>query len=224
MQINHEILAAADDARYLLGRGYSREQVLKLTGDRYELGADQRNLIRRGVFGHKEAEARKNRRLTWDDLSGAVLGIDGHNVLITLETALKGGVLLLADDGWVRDIAELGRNHRPGPASYEAARLMVAGLEQAGAKGAHIFLDGPLPQSGDLAARLRANLALCGLSGDARAVPVPENYLKEHKGPVASSDSALIDAVEKPLDLAGMIITRSRHLGAPLKLENESTA
>jgi hypothetical protein len=128
-----KILAAAQDARYLLDRDYPRELVLKVCGDRYELTANERNLIRRGVFGPEEALRRKQRLLSQRALRGAILGIDGHNVLITLEAALIGGDLVLADDGCVRDLAALGRNHRPGGATRQAAELLVARLRDWGA-------------------------------------------------------------------------------------------
>ena len=206
MQLTSELLAAAADARYLLERGYPRELVLKVTGDRYRLPAGERNLLRRGVFGPSEAQKRKSRLLGWEALQDRPLGIDGHNLLITLESALGGGELLQADDGCVRDIAALGRNHRPGRLTRQAARLMVSALAGAGTGQVSIYLDAPLPKSGELAAELRGFLREAGLSGQAQAVPVPEHYLKTHQGPVASSDSALLDAVEQPLDLAGLII------------------
>jgi hypothetical protein len=52
------LLEAAADARYLLDRGYAREQVLKLSGDHYGLDAHGRHFLRRGVFGNHQAAAR----------------------------------------------------------------------------------------------------------------------------------------------------------------------
>ncbi len=149
------------------------------------------------------ARARARRRLALAALAGRVVGVDGHNLLITLETALRGERLLLADDGWVRDTARLGRHHAPGPVTWRAAALLVSSLAGAGAAGALILLDAPLPRSGELAAGLRDLLARAGLPGEARAVAVPERELVVHPGPVASGDSALIDRVALPVDLAG---------------------
>ncbi len=197
---------AAVDARYLLARGYPRERVLRVVGDRWNLDAAGRHLLRRGVFAPARAAARKARLVGLAACRDRAVGVDGHNVLITLETALGGGRLLLADDGVVRDIAGQGRNHRPGPLTRRAAEIMLAALARAGARAVHIYLDAPLSKSGELAAELRALLARAGLEGDAQAVPVPERQLKKHQGPVATSDSVLIDQVPEPLDLAGEII------------------
>lgn len=197
---------AAADARYLLSRQYPRERVLRVVGDRWDLNAVERHLLRRGVFAPAQAKARRERLLSLEDCQGKVVGIDGHNVLITLETALSGGRLILADDGIVRDIAGQGGNYRPGKATHEAAGLMIKALAQAKVDSVNFFLDAPISKSGQLAAELRDLMAQAGFAGQAQAVALPERQLKKHQGPVASSDSALIDQVAEPLDLAGAII------------------
>lgn len=204
--VSDALVKAAADARYLLSRGYPRERVFRVVGDRWELDADHRHLLRRGVFAPAEAQARKARLLDLNACQGRMVGVDGHNVIITLESALGGGRLILADDGALRDIAGQGSNHRPGPATRRAARLMIDSLNKAQAASVQIFLDAPLSKSGELAAKLREMLAQAGLAGDAQAVAVPERQLKKHEGPVATSDSALIDQVAEPMDLAGIII------------------
>ncbi len=45
-----------------------------------------------------------------------------------------------------------------------------------------------------------------GLRGDARAVRVPETILLGYQGVVATSDSVIIDGVERVVDLAGHVI------------------
>jgi hypothetical protein len=204
--ISDALAQAAADARYLLSRGYPRERVLRVVGDRWGLNADYRHLLRRGVFAPAEARARKSRLLDLEACHDRVVGVDGHNVLITLETALTGGRLIMADDGVLRDIAGKGSNHRPGPTTHQAAGLMLEKLVAARAASVHVYLDAPLSKSGELAAKLRDMLAAAGLPGDAQAVAAPERMLIKHHGPVATSDSALIDQVAEPIDLAQKII------------------
>ncbi len=204
--ISDALAQAAADARYMLSRGYPRERVLRVVGDRWGLDAACRHLLRRGVFAPAEAQARRKRLLAMSACRGRPVGVDGHNVLITLEAALGGGRLILADDGVLRDIAGQGSSHRPGPATQQAASLMIEKLVAVKVASVHVCLDAPLSKSGELAARLRDMLAQAGLAGDAQAVAVPERILKDHAGPVATSDSALIDQVAEPLDLAKEII------------------
>ena len=178
---NQALLAAAADMRFLLGRGYPRERVLTLVGDRHALRAPERELLRRGVFAPQAARARKKRLLGISRIRGQRVALDGHNLLLTLEAALKGGRLVLGDDGVVRDISRQGRNHRPGPLTLKATGLILDALRPAGE--ILFYLDAPLSKSGQLAAQLRGLLAQAGLKGDAQAVPVPERQLVVHSGP-----------------------------------------
>ncbi len=200
------LLEAARDLRYLLGRGYPRELSLKICGDRWALPAADRQMLRRGVCAPEEARARRARLAPLSRVAGRPVAIDGHNVIITLVSAMNGGRLVMADDGLVRDIAQVGRNHNPDAKTLAAARLMVGSLAHHGAASALILLDAPLPRSGELAARLRELMVESALPGEARAVPVPERELAGFSGLVASSDRAVVDAAAEPLDLAGGII------------------
>ncbi|MCF8033974.1 MAG: DUF434 domain-containing protein [Desulfarculaceae bacterium] len=197
---------AARDMRYLLARGYPRELGLKLTGDRWGLDAPAREVLRRGAFAPREAEARRARLLPLSAAAGQAVGVDGHNVLITLESALSGAVLVAADDGVIRDIGQRGRHFGPSQATQQAAGLMMDALAGAGAGEVLILLDAPLSKSGELAAGLRAMLARAGMAGQARAVAAPDRELAAFGGLVASGDSMVIDAAARPLDLAGSII------------------
>jgi hypothetical protein len=63
-----------------------------------------------------------------------------------------------------------------------------------------------MSRSGDLAALTRKIMHAWQLSGDAQAVPVPEKMLLEFIGAIGSSDTYLLDRVERVVDVAGEII------------------
>jgi hypothetical protein len=195
---------------------------LTLVGDRYNLTRHDRHILRRGVFSPQAARNRKARLIGLEDLTGARVGIDGHNLLITLETALNCGRLILGDDGVVRDIAGVGSSHKPGETTLLAAQIMLAVLS--GASALYIWLDSPLKKSGELAARLRHLLLKSGMEGDAQAVAVPEKELIIHNGPVATSDSVLLDQVPNPTDPIGQLIQNPEKVLAQTGLSQELKA
>lgn len=213
------LLQAAQDLRYLLSRGYPRELGLKITGDHWGLAAPARQVLRRGAFAPEEAAARRARLLPLGAVAGQAVGVDGHNLLITLESALSGAVLVAADDGVIRDIGQRGRHYGPNHDTGRAAELMISALARAQAAEALILLDAPLSHSGELAAELRARLAGAGLPGEARAVAAPDRELAGFAGVVASGDSAVLDAAAMPLDLAGIIIREMKPRPALTNLE-----
>lgn len=208
---------AASDFRYLLNRGYPREASLTLVGNRYDLEAAARQILHRGVFAGAVAAARRAKLWAFADLAGQPLALDGHNVLITLESALKGLTLVAADDGFIRDVAQLSRAYRDSPHTHQALALLATYLGRHHPGPLTILYDAPMKRSGELAHQTREIFAAQGLYTDTRAVPVPERELLEFKGAVATSDTHLIDAKEVVVDLAGEII-RQELAAEPLTL------
>ena len=198
--------AAAEDLRYLLSRGYPRLGALTFVGNHYQLPRQERDILVRGVYPEAVARERRSKLSGPDDLRGRALGVDGHNVLITLENALQGRVLVDCDDGLVRDIAGVAASYRPSEITEQAVRLFMDYVIGRRVGSVLFLLDAPLSMSGELAAEVNAVMSGRGLMGRARAVPVPETELYVFSGLVATSDSVLIDRVAEPLDLAGHII------------------
>jgi hypothetical protein len=200
------LLQAAADFRYLLNRGYPRQASLSLVGNRYALPRPARQLLHRGVFADAVAQARRAKLKPLSALPGQPLALDGHNVLITLESALQGRMLVAADDGFIRDIAQLSRAYRDSPATRHALTLLAACLSRHRLGPLTILYDAPMKKSGELAEQTRRLFADRGLNAEARAVPVPERELLVFAGAVATSDTHLIDAKDLIVDLAGEII------------------
>jgi len=199
---------ASTDFRYLLARGYPRQAALGLVGNRYGLDEIARRLLHRGVFAPEVAAARRAKLRRLSDLPGHPLALDGHNVLITLECALRKLPLVAADDGWVRDVGEVSRAFRVSPATDRVLALLADYLADQAAGPVEVFYDAPLSLSGELAGRTREIFASRGLDVRAAAVPVPERRLSDFPGAIATSDTALIDAHATVVDLAGEIIRR----------------
>ena len=197
---------AAGDFRYLLDRTYPRRAALQLVGNRYNLDALHREVLHRGVFAREEARERRDRLVEIERLVDFKLLVDGHNVLITVESGLAGRLLIAANDGVIRDVAGVSHRYRISSLTNEAIDTIFQILQKYPPKEALFFLDAPISQSGDLAAALRSSLKSWNLSGDAQALKVPEIQLIGGEGVVASSDSAVLDGVQRGFDLAATAI------------------
>ena len=203
-----DIQKAAEDLRFLLTRRYPRKAALELVGNRYSLTADQRHLLHRGVFADVDARLRCSKRISIRNLRQKKLAIDGYNVLITVEAALSGRPLVLADDGFVRDISGLSGNFRKSRKTGEALQGLFDALKKWRPQHTLFLFDAPISKSGRLAQEVRERLKEAGLAGDAMAVPVPERILLGFQGVVATSDTAIIDRSQEVLDLAGYLVKR----------------
>ncbi len=197
---------AATDLRYLLARGYPRNAALSLAGNRYGLDHTARQLLHRGVFAPPEAAARRAKLRHLEDLAGHSLGVDGHNVLITLECAMRGLPLVAADDGFIRDVGQVSRAFKPTPETDLVLELLAEFLAPRPVGLIRVFFDAPLSLSGELARRTGELWSTRGLKVEAAAVPVPEKELLACASPICTSDTALIDQAEVVVDLAGEII------------------
>jgi hypothetical protein len=197
---------AAADFRFLLARGYPRKNALTLVGNRYGLDHTARQLLHRGVFPPDLARARRDKLRRLADLPGQPLAVDGHNVLITLECAARHLPLVAADDGFIRDVGEISRAFKVSPATDQVLALLADYLSQHRPGPLEVLYDAPLSLSGELARRTEQVWAAQGLMVASRAAPVPERMLSAFPGPIATSDTALIDTHEAVVDLAGEII------------------
>lgn len=203
------LLKAASDLRYLLDKNYHRKGAVTFVGNHYQLIKADREILTRGVYPDSVAKARRNKLLKPEQLHNRPLAVDGHNVVITIESALLGRTLIASDDGLIRDTAGIHGSYRRQKITGKALELILNFLKAITPEFVLFLFDAPLSQSGELALTVTKNLSLYGLQGMARAVPVPEKELYDFQGPVASSDSVIIDRVKEPFDLAGQIIRKT---------------
>jgi hypothetical protein len=201
-----ELLPAAQDYRFLLMKGYPCQASLALVGNRYNLPAASRQMLRRGVFNPAVAGQRRRKLAQVRNLAGRPLALDGHNVVITLEGALRGTPVMAADDGFIRDIGQVSHKFRLTSLTEKVLQDISCYLGSHGLGPVLFWYDGPMSRSGELAATTRRILQNYHITGDAQAVAVPEKHLLEFRGVIGSSDTYLIDRSEQVVDVAGEII------------------
>jgi hypothetical protein len=170
------------------------------------------------VFAEAMAEARRAKIRHLADLHGVPLALDGHNVLITLEAAFQGLPLVVADDGFIRDVAELSRAYRVSRATDRVLGALGDYLKDRHEGPVAVFYDAPMSKSGELAWRTREIFAAWGHTPEVAAVPVPERELLAFAGAVATSDTHLIDGREMMVDLAGEIIRQESGKGRQFQI------
>ncbi|MCO5167058.1 MAG: DUF434 domain-containing protein [Planctomycetes bacterium] len=202
--------AAAHELRWLRDRGYSLDGALKLVGDRHQLRDRQRLAISRATSESAGAAARAARRVPEGaPPPGAVL-IDAFNVLITVETALRGGVLVTTVDGGLKDLAGIHGTYRASAATDDALDAVARRLAARGwrAAAARFFIDAPVSNSGRLAARVRARAAATGVAWSADVVADPDQDLAAARGDVvvATGDACVLDRCGPWIDLGAEVV------------------
>ena len=132
--------------------------------------------------------------------------VDGHNVQITIESAILGRPLLLGNDGALRDLAGQSARFRFSETGEMALDAVFRFLGELRPREVLFLFDAPLSHSGLLASKYRERMKALGLRGEARAVLVPEREFDYDQAVIASSDAAVLDDATLWLDLAHWVI------------------
>ena len=90
---------------YLINEGYDLKQATVFAGNHFMLSERQRLSIMRSVATRQQLTDRKEKQVSFDDLSGKDVWIDGFNTIITLEVLLCDSLLFCCMDGTIRDLA-----------------------------------------------------------------------------------------------------------------------
>jgi len=204
-----KVFEAAKDLRYLLERGYHRESALRLIVDKYQLSTKQRLLLYRAVYDAPTAAKHKEKIVTAERVNDCKLAIDGYNVLITVESGLAGGLLVLCDDGFIRDISAVHGKHRITSMTEKALSIILKAVQELKPAKTNFFFDAQVSKSGELASHIRRTLKGSGLSGSAYAVGRADVSTLDFGDIIATSDSVLISKAGAVFDLAGEILKKN---------------
>lgn len=210
MKLYREKLArAVNELRYLLDRGYPRDSAVNFVSNHYRFPLDQRHLLTRCVFSKTEATELGRKAVRAGAVRGKRLGVDGYNVLITLESIIIGKRVVRCDDGYIRDMRAIFGKYRATPATNKALSALIQTLTKTGPKTVTVFFDKQVSRSGELAAEVRRQLKRAGLKGDASAVGGVDMKLRAFEV-VASSDRAVIGRVKAVWDIPAELVERKR--------------
>lgn len=200
MLVRGELSEAVRDLRYLLGHGYPRESAVNFVSNHYRLPLHQRHLLARCVFSEAEASRHRSKLVSREMVRGKSLGVDGYNVLITVESILMGREVVLCDDGFIRDLRAMFGKYRRSATTPKAIEEIIRVIGKAMPKGVFMFFDKQVSKSGELAAEVRRKLEQAGLGGGAIAVGGVDMRLRAFDV-VASSDRAIIERAKAVWDI-----------------------
>lgn len=184
---------ATGDLSWLLSRGYAGESALKLVGDRYDLARRQRIAVARSACSDQSLASRSRRRAELAELAGEALEIDGYNVLITIEAALAGGVILRGRDGCYRDLASVHGTFRRVDETFPAIKLIGSCLAELRVGPCVWRLDSPVSNSGRLKGYLLEIAEKHGWHWSVELSNNPDSLLIASSAIVASADSVVLD-------------------------------
>jgi hypothetical protein len=210
-----KFLLSLDDFRYLREKGYPEKASLKLVGDKHRLSRVERNTLFRGVIPGDVAAGRRQKLLPPEALRGQGLGIDWYNVLITVESFLRGFPLFISDDGITRDSSATHGSFRRTAITDRALDSILGALGSLCLGRVDAFLDSPIAFSGLMAEEARTRLSSLSIPFLVALEHTADYPLKSYSGIVASSDSVILDFAGRIFDLPRFVVQASFNVTPP---------
>lgn len=206
---SHEAISklrkAQEEVLWLLNRGYKINSIIELIGGHYQFSVRQRIALKRGTASNAQCKARREKVFTLETEKESFLYIDGFNLIITLEVALSGGVLVLGNDGVIRDLAGLRGTYKLIDKIDMSILLIKRMLQELKVTKVKFFLDAPVSNSGRLKVRILELLNCSDINALVELVPNADVILSKHKG-VVTGDSAILDKCESWVNLSRNIV------------------
>lgn len=199
---------ATAELSWLLGRGYAIVAALKLVGDRYGLTSRQRLAVSRAACSDQQRDNRNARSLSIEEIEGERLIVDGFNLIITVEAAMSGGLLIKARDRCVRDLSSVHGSYRSVEETERAIQLVGEVLESIKPESVRWLLDRPVSNSGRLAQRINDVARKRAWRWTVETVFNPDKLIQSSDSIAVTSDSAILDQVALWVNLNHHLITR----------------
>jgi len=200
--------SAVSELSWLLTRGYFLKGALKLVGDRYTLTDRQRLAVSRAACSDQSQSRRLHSLVSAAAVANEDLIVDGFNLIITVEAALSGGVLLVCPDYCLRDLSGVHGSYRAVNETDRAIELIGGVLTTLRPKSVAWLLDRPISNSGRLANRIRQFAREKDWNWSVEVAFNPDAEMAASDRIVVSSDSHLLDQVTRWLNLNRVLIDR----------------
>lgn len=196
---------AQQEIQWLLERGYKEGPVVDFVGNHYQLSLRQRNALKRSTSTKLQYDKRKSTMLSIETVEDGCLTIDTFNLIIALEVALSGSILVLGGDGVLRDLAGLRGSYRLIEQTDKALDLLGKFFYQFSVPEVKFFVDAPVSNSGRLRNRILDFSPSWGLPVGIELVPNVDPVLA-NMDRIVTGDSVLLDTCKSWFNLSRVII------------------
>ena len=203
---------AVYELSWLFNHGYARHSAITLVGDHHQLGQRQRIAIGRAACSDDRKNARNSKCLKLQEIKHRHLIIDGFNLIITLEAAIAGAVLLQCRDGSIRDLASVHGTYRQVQETKLIIELIGRTLATFAPASVQWLFDKPVSNSGRLVQLVRTTAKSYNWNWQADLHDNPDRAISAAIDKIAiTSDSVILDSVEHWLNLTTYMLDHYFH-------------
>lgn len=196
---------AQSEIKWLLDRNYDIHSIITFVGNHYQFSIRQRNALQRSTCSQADFEKRENKMAPFSEAKGNTLYIDGFNLIITLEVAASGGILIMCSDGTIRDLAGLRGTYSIIKSTDSALNLLSLELNYLCVHDVKFFLDSAVSNSGRLKSFIIEHLEKQNIKVQVELVPSADHVLSSMEG-IVTSDSIVLNNCKSWFNLGRKII------------------
>ncbi len=196
---------AQEEIQWLLDRDYKIDTVINFVGNHYLLSSRQRLALRRATAMEIQYKKRKSTLLPLENAEHGCIFIDGFNIIITLEVALSGSILILGKDGVLRDLAGLRGTYRLINKTKTALNLIGTVLNKLNVPEVKFFLDKSVSNSGRLRNEILNHSKIWNIPTEVELVRNPDPILS-NMGRVVTGDSVILDNCKSWFNISRKIV------------------
>jgi len=200
---------ATGDLCWLLSRGYAHTSSLELVGNRHSLRERQRLAVGRCACSDAALARRRAHHASADALRKRELWLDGYNVLMAIEAALAGGVVLIGRDGCCRDVLGVHGSYHRVQETEPALRLIAEMTGQLGVARCRWWLDKPVSNSGRLKALMLDLAQNEGWNWQVDLNMNPDRVLSDATEVIVTADSVILDQCQRWFNLVRFAINQT---------------
>lgn len=209
-QSSEKLENAVSDLKFLLNKSYNKKAALDFVGNHYILNKEERNYLQRKVYSSEKSQSRRSKIILLSKIKEKSLFIDGYNVLITVESIYsEDGTIVICDDGVLRDVNAVFGKYKSKKGTKHALNSVLALVKIYEPMEVQVFFDTQVSKSGELAKLTQEIMENKGVEGTAQTAPNVDHQLitqcNKADGVVASSDSVIMDKVDRILDIPSFI-------------------
>ena len=194
------------DHSFLLERGYGTTSSLEIVGNRYRLNKRQRQALRRMSVAPSDVEQRQAKACTLAAMKGAIVAVDGFNLLILLENVFSGAYIFHSLDGCLRDISSVHGSYKHIKQTGEAIKLIGDVFQTLEVAHVKWFLDQPISNSGRLRAFLEEISTQNSFPWEVELCFDPDKVLAVSPHIVVSADGWVIDQAEHWFNMGSYLV------------------
>jgi len=201
-----DLKQAVTDFSLLLSKAYADKSALKLVGDKFSLTQRQRLAVMRTSCSDEQLKSRKKRCISLKKAAGQSIAIDGYNLLITIEAAMSGALLLKTRDGCFKDLASIHGTYRKVDETIPAVEMIGRFLAENNINDCLWLLDSPVSNSGRLKTLISKLAWENNWNWRIELVLSPDATLIKSDSIIVSSDGIVLDGCKKWLNLSRAVI------------------